>query len=911
MASALAKLQGFGQKVQKVGSKDHYECRTLQINMPTPSSVDVKFDDIKLQVTTGFWTKKSKTILKGVSGVFRSGELTAIMGPSGAGKSSLMNALTGFFTTGVSGTISAGDAICRLGGKETSLRSLKSYRKKSCYILQDDRLNPLFTVLELMKFAADMKLGHSFNEKLKLTVIREILDTLGLSATEQTRCGCLSGGQRKRLSIAVELIDNPPVLFLDEPTTGLDSLSSAQCIEMLRKLARNGRTVICTIHQPSASVYMMFDQEMLRKLARNGRTVICTIHQPSASVYMMFDQDIMSTERTNCDLHHTPALSLRLHYMMFDQDITSTERTNCDLYYTPAFSLRLHDGCLTRFVPPPHQDIMSTERTNCDLHHTPALGLHLHDVRPGLFLLLIRISCQQNGLTVICTIHQSSAFVYTMFDQGILRKLARNGRTVICTIHQPSASVYMMFDQGILRKLARNGRTVICTIHQPSASVYMMFDQDIMSTERTNCDLHTTPAFSLRLHDVRPGLFLLLIRISCQHNVLTVICTIHQPSASVYMMFDQVYLLAEGMCVYHGAASNTVSYFANIGFQCPKYHNPADYVLEIASNEHGCHNEALASRAKRSESAAREKPLVGDTGASNEGFQCGKMSILVHPPTEIYKFGVVVKRCLKQQYRDWTVTHLRVLLHIVVGVLIGLFYEKAGSDGSKTINNIGYLIICAVYLTYTSLMPAVLRFPQELPVLKKENFNNWYSLSTYYLAVLVTSIPIQILYSFVYSVPSYILSGQPLELQRFVMFMLVLATCTLLADAVGNVIGTCVNPINGTFFGAITTCAMLVFAGFLVLLQHMSPTMRFISYFSFLRYAFEGLVLSVYAFERPVLECPLSEPYCHYKYPKEILREFSFKQDNYFLDLAVLLLEVLVLRVIAYLTLRRAMWKSS
>ncbi|KAJ2949989.1 hypothetical protein O0L34_g11322 [Tuta absoluta] len=577
-------------------------------------------------------SQDSKTILKGVSGVFRSGELTAIMGPSGAGKSSLMNALTGFFTQGVSGTISAGDSVCRLGGKETSLRSLKSYRKKSCYILQDDRLNPLFTVLELMKFAADMKLGHTFSEKLKLTVIRDILETLGLSTTEQTRCGNLSGGQRKRLSIAVELIDNPPVLYLDEPTTGLDSLSSVQCIEMLRNLARSGRTVVCTIHQPSASLYMMF---------------------------------------------------------------------------------------------------------------------------------------------------------------------------------------------------------------------------------------------------------------------------------------DQVYILAEGMCVYHGSASNTVPYFANIGFQCPKYHNPADYVLEIASNEHGYHNETLAVRAKRTESSPREKPLVVDNGDTNEGFQCGKMSILVHPPTEIYKFGVVVKRCLKQQYRDWTVTHLRVLLHIVVGVLIGLFYEKVGSDGSKTINNMGYLIICTAYLTYTSLMPAVLRFPQELPVLKKENFNNWYSLSTYYLAVLVTSIPIQILYSFVYSVPSYILSGQPLELHRFVMFMLVLATITLLADAVGNVIGTCVNPINGTFFGAITTCAAIVFAGFLVLLQHMSPTMRFISYFSFLRYAFEGLVLSVYAFERPVLECPPAKFYCHYKYPKEILKEFSFKQDNYMLDIAVLFVEVLVFRFIAYLTLKRAMWRSN
>ncbi|XP_026315810.1 ATP-binding cassette sub-family G member 1-like [Hyposmocoma kahamanoa] len=93
MASALIKLQSFGQKVK---TKDHQDCRTLQMHVPTPTSVEVEFTEITLKVSEGLRSKKTKTILKGVSGHFRSGQLTAIMGPSGAGKSSLMNALTGF-----------------------------------------------------------------------------------------------------------------------------------------------------------------------------------------------------------------------------------------------------------------------------------------------------------------------------------------------------------------------------------------------------------------------------------------------------------------------------------------------------------------------------------------------------------------------------------------------------------------------------------------------------------------------------------------------------------------------------------------------------------------------------------------------------------------------------------------------
>jgi hypothetical protein len=90
-------------------------------------------------------------------------------------------------TTGVTGTIRGGDSICELGKRDRSLRSLKAYRKKSCYILQDDRLNPLFTVSELMRFATDMKLGNTLNEKLKLSVVSRNIHTLYI--TQASRKG--------------------------------------------------------------------------------------------------------------------------------------------------------------------------------------------------------------------------------------------------------------------------------------------------------------------------------------------------------------------------------------------------------------------------------------------------------------------------------------------------------------------------------------------------------------------------------------------------------------------------------------------------------------------------------------------------------------------------------------------------
>ncbi|XP_063376422.1 ATP-binding cassette sub-family G member 1-like [Cydia fagiglandana] len=215
-------------------------------HLPQRPPVDLSFQDLTYTVQNG---RKSKLILRGITGEFRSGQLTAILGPSGAGKSTLLNILAGYRVIGASGQ------ICTNGEP----RNLRQFRKLSRYIMQEDLLQPLITVQEAMAIAADLKLGSEVSRKKKGVIVEEIVQLLRLSKARDTVTERLSGGERKRLAIALELLNNPPVVFLDEPTTGLDDVASSTCVSLLKRVARGGRTVVCSLHTPSARLFAEFD----------------------------------------------------------------------------------------------------------------------------------------------------------------------------------------------------------------------------------------------------------------------------------------------------------------------------------------------------------------------------------------------------------------------------------------------------------------------------------------------------------------------------------------------------------------------------------------------------------------------------------------------------------------------------
>ncbi|KAL7240275.1 hypothetical protein ACSBR2_006020 [Camellia fascicularis] len=214
-------------------------------------------------ITCSFSNKSSKAVrflLKNVTGEAKPGRLLAIMGPSGSGKTTLLNVLAG--------QIVASPWLHLSGLLEINGRPISNRSYKFAYVRQEDLFFSQLTVRETLSLAAELQLQEISSVEERDEYVNKLLFKLGLVSCADSRVGDakvrgISGGEKKRLSLACELIASPSVIFADEPTTGLDAFQAEKVMETLQQLAQDGHTVICSIHQPRGSVYVKFDDIVL------------------------------------------------------------------------------------------------------------------------------------------------------------------------------------------------------------------------------------------------------------------------------------------------------------------------------------------------------------------------------------------------------------------------------------------------------------------------------------------------------------------------------------------------------------------------------------------------------------------------------------------------------------------------
>ncbi|KAG5667468.1 hypothetical protein PVAND_015448 [Polypedilum vanderplanki] len=416
------------------------------------------------------------------------------------------------------------------------------------------------------------------------------------------------------------------------------------------------------------------------------------------------------------------------------------------------------------------------------------------------------------------------------------------------------------------------------------------------------------------------------------HEDRTIICTIHQPSAATFDLFDNIYLLAQGQCVYSGSPRVLIPFLLNQNYTCPKYNNPADYIIELCDTEpeviphfssHFLNGkiQCLPTNSSSNDASICEYQMKHSINTLQMEIHRPKESTIMQKMKQLSKFFkseyalsslqqflVLFNMMMTKIMRNRVVLWIQLFHHLGCGFFIGLIFLNSANDGMRMFDHLKFCMGCVFFVVYTQIMVPILSYPSELRVVKKECFNRWYGLTPYYLALTFSRLPLQIFFNLIFSSIVYFLSGLPMEPWRFFLFALIGVVVSIVAEGLGLAIGATFNVTNGS---AVGPALMAPFLGLAIYGFDFAADVPIFMYalmkFSFIRGGVVSLVLTVFGFNREKLEC--SDVYCHFDDPKVLLRYLRIENVSLFTEISVLIGLMIAFRALFYLSLRKRFYK--
>lgn len=222
------------------------ELENKAAHIPTPHKQEISFRQLSYSLPTNGYMKP---ILRNITARARPGKLTVVMGGSGSGKTTLLKVLGGR----VNGGLLSGDIMvngCIVTGRELS--------KASGFVYQDDVVMGTMTVKEVLEMSAQLRIPEGGGDR-----VEDILALMHLDKVAHVRMDRVSASERKRTCVAMELVTNPSILFLDSPVEGMGAVHAYRTMRYLKELAASGRTVVVTVCQPTSDIFHLIDDLIL------------------------------------------------------------------------------------------------------------------------------------------------------------------------------------------------------------------------------------------------------------------------------------------------------------------------------------------------------------------------------------------------------------------------------------------------------------------------------------------------------------------------------------------------------------------------------------------------------------------------------------------------------------------------